>query len=76
LRLLQNLGLLHATGCGILVGISRKRMIGVLTGVEQAAERVARLCRGGACWRQAQGAQILRVHDVRATRQALSLGRR
>ena len=72
LALLQNLSLLHATGCGILVGISRKRVIGTLTGVARAEDRVhgsvaAALLAAG------QGAQILRVHDVSATRQALSV---
>lgn len=72
LALLQNLSLLHATGCGILIGISRKRMIGTLTGVADAAGRIhgsvaAALLAAG------QGAQILRVHDVAATRQALSV---
>jgi dihydropteroate synthase len=47
-------------------------MIGTLTGVAQAEERVhgsvaAALLAAG------QGAQVLRVHDVAATRQALSV---
>jgi dihydropteroate synthase len=72
LALLQNLSLLHATGCGILIGISRKRMIGALTGVVRAEERVHGSV-AAAMLAAGQGAQILRVHDVAATRQALSV---
>ena len=72
LALLQNLSLLHATGCGILIGISRKRMIGTLTGVAQAEERVHGSV-AAAMLAAGQGAQVLRVHDVAATRQALSV---
>lgn len=72
LALLKNLALLHTTGCGILIGLSRKRMIGTLTGVAKAEDRVHGSV-AGALLAAGQGAQILRVHDVGATRQALSV---
>jgi len=72
IALLTHLALLHASGCAILLGASRKRFIGVLGGAERASDRM-----GGslavALHAAAQGAQILRVHDVAETRQALSL---
>ena len=72
LALLQSLALLHQTGCAILLGASRKRFIGTLSGVEQASERTAGSV-AVALFGAGQGAQILRVHDVAQTRQALAV---
>src|SRR3546814_20469152 len=70
LALANGLSLFHALGCPLLFGASRKRMIGAL---DNEAPADARL--GGSIalhYRAAeQGAQLLRVHDVAATRQAL-----
>lgn len=72
LALLNSLALLHETGCAILLGVSRKRFIGTLSGVEEPGARragsLAAMLHGAG-----QGAQILRVHDVDETRQALAL---
>jgi len=72
LALLSQTALFHALGVPILVGASRKRFIGTLTGVEQASERVAGSV-GAAIAVVNQGAQIIRVHDVAETRQALTV---
>ena len=72
LQLLNGVSLLHALGAPILVGASRKRFIGALTRVETPHERVAGSI-GAALAAAAQGVQILRVHDVAATRQALTV---
>ncbi len=72
LALLNTLGLAHETGCAILLGASRKRFIGTLSGVEEAGLRMAGSL-AVALHGAAQGAQILRVHDVEETRQALAL---
>ena len=72
LALLQSLALLHQTGCVILLGASRKRFIGTLSGVETATDRVAGSIAVG-LFGARQGAQILRVHDVAETRQALAM---
>lgn len=72
LDLLRNLAMLHDLGCVLLVGASRKRFIGVLSGVEQASDRVAGSL-AVALDAASKGAQILRVHDVAATRAALAL---
>jgi dihydropteroate synthase len=74
LALLRGLSLFHALGAPVLLGASRKRFIGTLSGVDEAAKRmpgsvaVALMAAG-------QGAQILRVHDVAETVQALALWR-
>lgn len=54
----------------LLVGVSRKRMIGAITGREHAAERVAGSV-AAALWAVQHGAQIVRVHDVAQTVDAL-----
>ncbi|GMG82821.1 dihydropteroate synthase [Paralimibaculum aggregatum] len=68
--LMQGLSMLHGLGCPLLLGVSRKRFLGTLSGVAVAAERVSASV-AGALHGAAQGAQILRVHDVAATVQAL-----
>ena len=74
LTLVNGLALFHTLGCPILFGASRKRMIGALDN-EAAAD--ARLGGSIALHYQAagQGAQLLRVHDVAETRQALRIWR-
>lgn len=74
LALLNGLALFHGLGCAIVVGASRKRMIGALSG-EAPAER--RLAGSLALALKAveQGAQIIRVHDVPETVQALRVWR-
>lgn len=72
LALLQRLSLFHSLGCPILLGVSRKRFIGTLAHVADAAARMPGSI-AVALAGVAQGAQILRVHDVAETRQALTL---
>lgn len=74
LALLSHLALLHKAGCAILLGASRKRFIGTLSGTEDASSRVCGSL-AVALHGAAHGAQILRVHDVEDTRQALALWR-
>lgn len=72
LALLAGLAIFHGTGCPILVGASRKGMIGLLTGVNDARQRVSGSV-GAALAAVAQGAQLIRVHDVAQTREALDV---
>lgn len=74
LQLMNGLALLHGLGCPILLGASRKRMIGALSGEAPADRRLA----GSltlALKAADQGAQLLRVHDVPETVQALKVWR-
>jgi dihydropteroate synthase len=57
-----------------LLGVSRKRFLGTITGREVAAERVA-ASTAAALWCYRGGAHLLRVHDVRATADALAVER-
>jgi len=74
LELMNGLAVLHSLGCPIVVGASRKRTIGALSGEAPVDERL-----GGsiafALKAVEQGAQIVRVHDVPETVQALRVWR-
>jgi dihydropteroate synthase len=74
LPLLRRLALFHATGCGILLGLSRKSFIGRVSRNEPPAERVEGSV-AGALWGASRGVQVLRVHDVAETAQALAVWR-
>lgn len=71
LELLRRLGELVVPGLPLLVGLSRKSMLGLLTG-RPATERIHA---GIAAHVLAvlRGARIVRVHDVAATRDALAV---
>lgn len=71
LDLLANLGVLQATGHPVLVGVSRKSMIGTITG-RDAGERVHGSV-AAAVIAAMQGAAIVRVHDVAATADGLKI---
>lgn len=64
--------LMQATGLPMLIGVSRKRMIGELTGENTPSERVHGSV-AAALASVARGAQIIRVHDVKATSDALKV---
>lgn len=72
LALVQRLSLFHDLGVPVLLGVSRKRFIGTI-GREEVAERRMPGSVAVALAGVAQGAQVLRVHDVAETRQALRL---
>jgi dihydropteroate synthase len=79
LELLRRLGELRELGRPIVVGASRKRFIGALTG-RDADERLGGTVAANVL-ALAAGAEVFRVHDVAAARQALDaaeviLGRR
>jgi dihydropteroate synthase len=70
--LLADLAVFHGLGCPLLVGASRKSFIDVLTGESRPERRLAGSL-AAALWAVRQGAQILRVHDVAETAQALAV---
>ncbi|OGA46509.1 MAG: dihydropteroate synthase [Betaproteobacteria bacterium RIFCSPLOWO2_12_FULL_62_58] len=71
LALLRELRQLAALGVPVLVGLSRKSMLGKITG-RGVAERVFASI-AAALIAVENGARILRVHDVAATRDALAV---
>lgn len=74
LELMNGLALFHSLGCPLVVGASRKRSIGALSGEAPTDQRL-----GGsiafAIKAVEQGAQVVRVHDVPETVQALRIWR-
>ncbi|TXC72190.1 dihydropteroate synthase [Sphingomonas ginsenosidivorax] len=74
LALLNGLAIFHGLGCPIMLGASRKRLIGALSNEAPLGERlggsIALAVRGAEA-----GVQILRVHDVAETVQALKVWR-
>jgi dihydropteroate synthase len=72
LSILQCIGLYHGLGVPLLTGASRKSFIGKITGARSPKDREAGSV-AAALDAVAQGVQIVRVHDVQTTRQALSV---
>jgi dihydropteroate synthase len=77
--LAHNLALLRAlpqleqqAGVPLLVGLSRKSMLGAITGESQADQRLGASIAAAVLSAQ-QGARVIRVHDVKATVQALQV---
>ena len=70
LTVLSELPRVVALGYPVMVGISRKRFIGEITGVTVPADRTNGSI-GAAVAALALGVRLFRVHDVRATREAL-----
>lgn len=74
LEILRNLGTFRSLGRPVVVGTSRKRFLGSLTGVERAAERdVATAATTALAVRE--GAHILRVHSVASNIEALRVAK-
>jgi dihydropteroate synthase len=74
LELMNGLALFHSLGCPLMIGASRKRTIGALSGEAPADRRVA----GSIAFAMKavdQGAQLLRVHDTFETVQAVRVWR-
>ena len=72
LAMLAGLPRFAAWGFPVLVGVSRKRFIGEITGVEKADERLHGTV-GAAVAALLGGAHLFRVHDVAPVRQALDV---
>lgn len=71
-EIMQRLPELAALGYPIVLGASRKRFIGTITGVDDPADRLGGSVEA-ALFAAAHGASVLRVHDVAATVQALTM---
>ena len=72
LTLLAGVETLCELGVPVLVGASRKRFIGEITGEQTPANRAAGSL-AAACCAYLGGASIFRVHDVAPTRQAMNV---
>jgi dihydropteroate synthase len=74
LALLRHLDAIVELGFPVLVGTSRKRFLGGITGVEEARDRVFGTV-ATTVLAYERGATFFRVHDVRANREALAVAR-
>ncbi len=72
LALLHDLDAIVDLGFPVLLGASRKRFIGRITGVQEARERVFGTV-ATTVLAYERGARLFRVHDVRANREALAV---
>lgn len=70
LLILRNISAFNDIGCAVLLGASRKSFIAKLGQDEPADERLPGSL-AAALWGVQNGVQILRVHDVKETHQAL-----
>lgn len=71
LALLRHLDRLAGLGAGVLAGLSRKSMLGEMTGRKVSQRETASVA--AALLAAQNGARILRVHDVAATKDALAV---
>lgn len=71
LTLLSQLREFREIGCPILVGLSRKSMLGLITEKPDPTDRLGSSI-AAAIFAVSQGADIVRVHDVNETRDALA----
>jgi dihydropteroate synthase len=69
--LLERMEALDALGCPILIGASRKSFIGKTEGLADSDRLIPSVA--VALYAALKGASILRVHDVRETREALAM---
>lgn len=73
-RLLKHLDIFARRGFPLVAALSRKNMIGEVTGVKDPARRVTGSATAAALCAE-RGAVIVRVHDVKATQEALAVVR-
>lgn len=72
--LLRETALFADQGRAYLMGLSRKSSLGAVTGQKDASKRIVSSV-AGALFAVDRGAQIVRVHDVRETQEALAVWR-
>jgi dihydropteroate synthase len=70
--LMKRVDQFQALGAGVLVGVSRKRMIGEIVGEDDPLKRVHGSV-AAALYAAQKGAAVVRVHDVKATCDALAV---
>lgn len=71
-QILKNISIFHSLGFPILLGISRKRFIKDLAGINDSKFRLGGTI-SSAIFALKQGVQILRVHDVNEINQAIKV---
>jgi dihydropteroate synthase len=72
IEMLRGISRLVAIGRPVVVGVSRKRFVGEITGAREPTDRLSGTL-GASVGALALGARIFRVHDVRPHREALDV---
>ena len=72
ITLLKNISIFHSFGLPVMLGLSRKRFIKDISGINDSSERLGGTISSG-LYAMSQGVQILRVHDVNEVNQALKV---
>jgi dihydropteroate synthase len=70
LQIIKQIERLHEHGCAIVLGVSRKRFIGLITDTQNPQSRLPGSL-AAAVYARTKGVQIFRVHDVAESKQAL-----
>jgi dihydropteroate synthase len=70
LQIIKQIERLHEHGCAIVLGVSRKRFIGLITDTKNPQGRLPGSL-AAAVYARTKGVQIFRVHDVAESKQAL-----
>ncbi len=73
LKILKNIALFHGLGCPIMLGVSRKRFISAFSSSESEPKKRFPGSISAALHGINNGVQIIRVHDVKETKQALDI---
>ncbi len=72
ITLLKHVSIFHSLGYPVMLGISRKRFIKDLAGINDSKERIGGTI-SSTMWLMMQGVQILRVHDFNEVNQAIKV---
>ena len=72
ITLISNISLFHSLGFPILLGISRKRFIKDVSGINDSDSRIGGTV-SSTLFGMMQGVQIFRVHDVNETIQSIKV---
>ena len=72
MTLINNISIFHSLGFPVMLGISRKRFIGDLSGNNDSNERLGGTI-SSSLYAMTQGVQILRIHDVNEVNQSIKV---
>ena len=72
ITLINNISIFHSLGLPIMLGLSRKRFIKEISGVNDSKERIGGTV-SSCIYSMLQGVQILRVHDVNEINQGIKI---
>ena len=72
ITLINNISIFHSLGLPIMLGLSRKRFIKDISGLNDSKERIGGTV-SSSIYSMLQGVQILRVHDVNEINQGIKI---